>query len=535
MSVMFDDYGRPFIILKDIGEKERLKGIDAQKQHILAARSIANIMRTSLGPRGMDKILVSQDGDVTITNDGATILSEMEVTNQVAKLMVQLSQSQDDEIGDGTTSVVVLAGALLEQAELLLNKGIHPIRIADGFELACNIAVDQLAAIAETVEFSLDDFSSLIDIASTSLGSKIVSRCTKKLAEISVEAVLSVADMERKDVNLDLIKLISRPGGKMEDIQLIKGIILDKPWSHPQMESEIKDAKIALLTSAFEPPKPKTKNSLEIKNVEEYNKLATVEQEYFTKMIKDIKDSGANVAMCQWGFDDEANHLLYQNGLQAVRWVGGVELELLAIATGARIVPKFDQLNETKLGSAGTIRQVSFGTSKTKMLVIEDCENTSAVTIFVRGGNKMVIEEIKRSIHDALCVTRNIIRDNHIVYGGGSTEVSCSIKINEEANKVSSLEQYAMRGFADALDSIPMALAENSGLSPIEILADIKSRQIAENNSRIGLDCINCESTDMKNIHVVETLIGKQQQFLLATQVVKMILKIDDVIKQGSA
>jgi len=533
MSFMFDEYGRPFIILRENEERERVKGIEAQKQHILAARSIANILKTSLGPKGMDKILVSQDGDVTITNDGATILGEMDVSNQVAKLMVQLSQSQDDEVGDGTTGVVVLAGALLEHAERLIERGIHPIRIADGYEMACNVAVERLGQISEEVRFAGDNMEQLIKIASTALGSKIVSRCTRQLAEISVKAVLSVADLERKDVNLELIKVEGKTGGSMEDTCLVKGIVLNKDMSHPQMPKNLENAKICLLTCAFEPPKPKTKNTFHITSAEEYQKLSQIEQQYFVDMVQKVKDSGATVAMCQWGFDDEANHLLLANDLPAVRWIGGVELELLAIATGARIIPRFEDITPEKLGKAGRIREVAFGTAKDRMLFIEDCANTNAVTVFVRGGNKMVIEEIKRSIHDSLCVVRNLIRDNRIVFGGGAPEAACSIRIAEEADKISTLEQYAMRAFADALDTIPMTLAENSGMQPIEMLAAVKSKQVTDQNPRIGVDCFENRARDMKEIDVIETLTGKQHQLLLATQVVKMILKIDDVIKMG--
>jgi len=268
-------------------------------------------------------------------------------------------------------------------------------------------------------------------------------------------------------------------------------------------------------------------------NAEDYKKLQQMEQKYFEDMVNAVKKTGANLVLCQWGFDDEANHLLYQNGLTAVRWVGGVELELIAIATGGRIVPRFSEVSADKLGKAGSVKEVSFGTTKERMLVIEQCANSKAVTILIRGGNKMVVEEAKRSIHDALCVTRNLIRNDSIVYGGGSVEIACSLAVLQAAEKISSLEQYAVRAFADALDAIPMALAENSGLAPIETLAEVKARQITENNPRLGVDCLMIGTNDMKEQKVFESLLGKTQQMLLATQVVKMILKIDDVIKSG--
>jgi T-complex protein 1 subunit epsilon len=528
-TVAFDEYGRPFIILRDQDSQSRLTGIDAQKSHILAAKAVANILRTSLGPKGLDKMMINPDGDVTITNDGATILEQMDVEHEIAKLMVQLSKSQDDEIGDGTTGVVVLAGALLDHAEDLLNRGIHPIRIADGYELAAVAACKELDRIAETFPIDLNNPEPLIQVAMTTLSSKIVNKCHRQMATIAVDAVLAVADMNRKDVDFELIKVEGKVGGKMQDTMLVKGVVVDKDFSHPQMPKEVKDAKIAILTCPFEPPKPKTKHKLDITSVEDYKRLKDYERETFDKMIKDVKDKGANLVICQWGFDDEANHLLLQNKLPAVRWVGGPEIELIAIATGGRIVPRFAELSEEKLGKAGIVRELTFGTTKDRMLVIEQCPNSRAVTIFIRGGNKMIIEEAKRSIHDALCVIRNLVKDNRIVYGGGAAEIACSLAVHKEADKVSTLEQYAVRAFGEALETIPLALAENSGLPPIHTLADVKSRQVKETNPRLGIDCLSTGTCDMKEQNVIETLVSKKQQILLATQVVKMILKIDDI------
>ena len=461
------------------------------KQHILAAKSVASLVKTSLGPRGLDKILISPDGDITVTNDGATILGQMEIKDNIAQLLVSLSQSQDAEIGDGTTGVVVLAGALLEQATELIDKGIHPIRIADGYDTACEVAVKELDKISDEIAFGRDNTENLFKVAKTSLGSKIVSKAHDQFAQIAVDAVLSVADLERKDVDFELIKVDGKVGGALEDTLLVKGVIVDKDFSHPQMPSEVKDAKLAILTCAFEPPKPKTKHKLDITSVAEYKELQKYEQTKFTEMIQQIKDTGANVVICQWGFDDEANHLLLTNQLPAVRWVGGPEIELIAIATNGRIVPRFEDLSAEKLGTAGIVREMSFGTTREKMLVIEECANSRAVTVFVRGSNKMIIDEAKRSLHDALCVVRNLVTDNRIVYGGGSAEIACSLAIEREALETRGLEQYSMRAFSDALDAIPMALAENSGLSPIETLADLKARQgKGEGVGRLGVDCM---------------------------------------------
>jgi len=528
-SLAFDEFGRPFMILKDEMMQNRLTGTDAIKSHIIAAKAVANILKTSLGPKGLDKLMQSADGDITITNDGATILKQMDVDHQVAKLMVQLSQSQDDEIGDGTTGVVVLCGALLEQAEHLIDKGIHAIRIADGFELASQCAIKNLEKIADEFKIDPNSTENLVRTAKTTLGSKIINKCHDQMARIAVDAVMAVADLETKDVNFELIKVEAKVGGQMEDSMLVKGVIIDKDFSHPQMPKELKNVKIAILTCPFEPPKPKTKHKLDVQSVEDYKLLRAYEKETFEKMVEQVKDAGANLAICQWGFDDEANHLLLQRELPAVRWVGGPEIELIAIATGGRIVPRFQELSKEKLGTAGLVRELTFGTTKDKMLVIEECKNSKAVTIFLRGGTRMIIEEAKRSMHDALCVVRNLVRDNRVVYGGGASEISCALAVSKEADNIKTIEQYAFRSFADALEQIPLALAENCGLAPIETLTDIKSRQVSENNPALGVNCMELGSNDMKEQSVIETLHSKKSQIQLATQLVKMILKIDDV------
>ncbi|KAK5083749.1 T-complex protein 1 subunit epsilon [Lithohypha guttulata] len=508
-QVMKDEQGRPFIVVRDQGKKKRIAGTEAVKQHIVAARTVANIVKTSLGPRGLDKILISPDGDITITNDGATILGQMEISNHIAKLLVELSKSQDDEIGDGTTGVVVLAASLLEQAADLIDKGIHPIRIADGYDQACEVAVAHLDEISDEIPFTRENTTNLLKVAKTSLGSKIVSKAHDQFAQIAVDAVMSVADLERKDVDFELIKVDGKSGGALEDSLLVKGVIIDKDFSHPQMPDEVRDAKIAILTCAFEPPKPKTKHKLDITSVEEFKRLQQYERQKFEEMIQQIKDTGANLAIC------------------------GPEIELIAIATNGRIVPRFEDLSPEKLGKAGVVREMSFGTTREKMLVIEECANTRAVTVFVRGSNKMIIDEAKRSLHDALCVVRNLVRDNRVVYGGGAAEIACSLAIEDAAANNAGLEQYAMRAFADALDAVPMALAENSGLSPIEALAAVKSRQNNEKNSKLGIDCMQTGSNDMKEHFVIDPLIGKKQQLLLATQLCRLILKISQVIVPG--
>ncbi|CEH15711.1 probable t-complex-type molecular epsilon subunit [Ceraceosorus bombacis] len=538
-----DEHGRPFIVVREQGKKTRAQGIQALKNHISAAKSVAQIVRTSLGPRGLDKILISPDGDIQVTNDGATIMQNMELENQIAKLMVQLSASQDSEIGDGTTGVVVLAGALLEHSEALLDRGIHPIRIADGFERACQVAVSALEKVADKVDFgkSKGEQVELLKTAKTSLGSKIVSKAGDLFANIAVDAVLSVADLDRRDVDFELIKVDGKSGGSLEDTALVKGVVVDKDFSHPQMPREVRNAKIAILTCPFEPPRPKTKHKLDITSVEEYKKLQEYEKTTFEDMIKRVKDCGANLVICQWGFDDEANHLLLQHDLPAVRWVGGPEIELIAIATNGRIVPRFEDLSPEKLGTAGLVKEVGFGTTRDRMLVIEECANPRAVTVFVRfacppaylrTATLQIIDEAKRALHDAICVVRNLVVDNRVVYGGGAAEIVASVAVAKAADEIATIEQYAMRAFASALDAIPLALAENSGYAPIETLAEAKASQINTNDPRIGIDCMGSGITNMREARVFDPLVSKRQQLLLATQLVRAVLKIDDVIEQ---
>ncbi|CAD2216338.1 T-complex protein 1 subunit epsilon [Angomonas deanei] len=329
---------------------------------------------------------------------------------------------------------------------------------------------------------------------------------------------------------MDLIKVEGKVGGRLEDTCLVSGIVIDKDFSHPQMPKHLENPKIAILTCAFEPPKPKTKHTLQITSAEHMSELHEQEQEYFRKQVQQCKDSGADLIICQWGFDDEANYLLYRSQLPAVRWVGGVELEMIAIATGGRIVPRFEELSADKLGTCGSVREVGFGTTKDRMIFIENCPRSNAVTIFIRGGNQMMIEEAKRSLHDALCMVRNLIRDNRIVYGGGSSELAASHAVHVHADSVSTVDQYAIRAFGDALESIPINLAINSGLDPIKALSDARKSHIDGKNPFAGVDCMDRGTIDMKEQRVFETLSGKCSQLRLATQVVKMILKIDDVI-----
>ena len=539
LGVSQDENGNPVYLMREGTEKKRARGLEAHKSNITIARALANTLRTSLGPRGMDKILVSGDRELTITNDGATILERMEVDNHIARLLVDLSKCQDNEIGDGTTGVVVLAGSLLEHAETLLDKGIHPIRISDGYDMACDVAIKHLESIATTYSFSADNKEPLIKAAMTSLGSKVINRYHRTMAEVAVNAVLQVADLQRNDVDFELIKVRSKIGGKLEDIKIIDGFLIDQEMSHPGMRKSVNHAKIAVLTCPFEPPKPKTTYKIDVDSVEKYNTLYREEQQFFIDMIEHLREAGANFVVCQWGFDDEANHLLMQNDINAVRWVKGEDIEAVALATGARIIPRFEDISSDKLGYAEAVREISLGTSSDKIMVFEGLQPQQTTadsvphtisTVFIRGGNNMIIEEARRSLHDAMCVVRNLIRDPRVIYGGGSAEISCSLAVAEAAEHVGTVEQYALRAFSEALDIIPLTLARNSSIQPIETLAVVKAAQKKTGNHHLGIDCMRRNTIDMKEQNVFETLSSKVQQLLLATQVVRMILKIDEVI-----
>ncbi|GMM46229.1 chaperonin-containing T-complex subunit [Pichia kluyveri] len=541
-----DEMGRPLIIVRDQSNKTKSSGLDALKSHIQAARQVSDILKTSLGPRGLDKILISPDGEINITNDGATILSEMQIENQIAKLLVELSKSQDDEIGDGTTGVVILAGALLDQALKLIEMGIHPIKVANGYEKASQIISSHLDSISDeinidklNIENNLLESSDLFKAAKTSLGSKIVNKNHNQFAKLAVESVLKITDFNRNDVDFELIKLQGKVGGSISDSKLINGVCIEKDFSHPQMNKNLNNVKIAILSCPFEPPKPKTKHKLEISNVDEFKNLQKFESNKFIQMIESIKNVGANLVICQWGFDDEANSLLLSNNLPAVRWVGGSDIESIAIATKGSIVSRFEDLTPEKLGYADKVYEVEFGTTRDKMIIIEnnntkiDTNKVNTVTNLIRGSNKMIVDESIRSLHDSICVVRNLIKNNKIVYGGGSVETSCSLKIMQEADKQKGIDQYAFRAFSQALDVIPMSLAENSGYNPIVELTKLKAAQVANNNPHLGIDCLGNNNNNMKDLFVIETFIGKKQQLLLATQLTRMILKINNVIISG--
>lgn len=521
-QIFSDELGQSFSVNQDTVE---VRGKECLYANIATVNAIASFLKTSLGPTGMDKILVSKDDAITVTNDGATILKEMDMTNNpVSQLVLQLSQAQDDEIGDGTTSIVILAAGILNQAKLLYDKGVHPIQITEGFNVALKLAVQHLHTISEEVT---DLNGTLLKAAKTSLGSKIVSKTgdTEYLAKIVVDAALAVVDNSRKDVDLDLINIVSKAGGNIRNSTLVKGIILKKEFSHPQMGKIHKDAKVALLACPFEPPRLKNKNALLIKTATEFQNMEQYEKQKFREMIEALKSNKVDVVLCQWGLDDEANSLLMSNNIPTVRWVGGSDLGLIAAHIDASIVSRFEDLNESKLGVA-SVREQCLGTDDTPFIIVESASRNKAVSILVRGSTEFIIEECKRSIRDALCACRNIIKSQRTTTGGGSADLSMSIELEKRAKEFP--EEEAIKGFAKALLEIPFTLAKNSGYD-YSVIEKLKELNLV--NNKIGVDCNETGEKDMKKNGIYESMESKIRQITMATDLVNMILKINEVIK----
>lgn len=522
-NVIYDELGRAITISTQLQKKST-----SLKDFIATIKSMSTLLKTSLGPNGLDKILQSQDDDITITNDGATILKEMAMKeNPISRLLQRLSSAQDDEIGDGTTSVVLLAASLLKKAEELIEKGVHPIKINEGYDAACRLTMEHLDTIKDSIKPSALK-EAMRHSALTSLGSKIVCKVKDIIADVCVNSVLRVCDMDRRDVDFELIKIVKKIGPDFKGTELINGLLLDKCFSHFQMPKTITHGKIALLACPFEPPKLKTKNQLRITNVEDYKNLENYEKEKFIEMIRCIKNAGANVILCQWGFDDEANSLLMEHNLPAVRWVGGQDLELAAVYTGGSIISRFEDLREEDLGS-GDLREIVLGTEGEKAIMLEN-NSGKTVTILVRASSDLALSEAERCVIDALSAVRNILVSPFVVYGGGSAEVSCSLKLASHISNIDDGEEReCIKAFASALEEIPLILAKNSDLDPIKTLDLIKTEQNKSGHSFIGVDCTG-NGNDMKKNKVFESLSSKKMQILMATQLAAMILKIDEVI-----
>jgi thermosome len=522
--------GMPVLILKE--GATQTKGRDAQKNNITAAKLIAEVIRTSLGPRGMDKMLVDTLGDVTITNDGATILKEIDVQHPAAKMMVEISKATDNEVGDGTSSVVILAGALIEKAEELIGKDVHPTIIVDGYRKSAIKAIEILNSMGQKIREN--DKEDLIKVARTSMQTKLVSRESDQIAELVVSACLQVS--EKSDslskVDIDDIKVEKKAGGSLHDTKLIKGIVLDKEVVHGGMPKKVEKAKIALLNSALEIEKTEFDAKINISSPDQMNLFLEEENKMLKNMVNKITATGANVVICQKGLDDIAQHYLAKAEVLTVRRVKESDMAKLAKATGARVVSNLDDLTAKDLGSADLVEERKIETDK--WVFVEGAKHPKAVTILIRGGSQRVVDEAERSVHDALMVTKDVLERPVIVAGGGAPEAYAAAKLREWVSTLSGREQLAAEKFAESLEVIPLTLAENAGMDPIDTITDLRSKQ-SKGSKWTGIDVRNGKIADISKLEIFEPLVVKEQIIKSATEVASMILRIDDVIASGKS
>jgi thermosome len=524
--------GMPVLILKE--GASQTKGRDAQKNNITAAKLISEIVRTSLGPRGMDKMLVDSLGDVTITNDGATILKEIDVQHPAAKMMVEISKATDNEVGDGTTSVVILAGSLIEKAEDLISKDVHPTIIVDGYRKSATKAIEILNNLATKIDAT--DKEQLTRIARTSMLTKLIAREAGEVAELVVNAVLQVAEQKPDGkgyrVDLDDIKVEKKAGGSLADTKLIKGIVLDKEVVHGGMPKRTEKAKIALVNSALEIEKTEFDAKINISSPDQMNMFLEEENRMLKSMVDKIIATGANVVICQKGIDDIAQHYLAKSGILTVRRVKESDMTKLARATGARIVNNLEDLTDKDIGLADLVEERKVETDK--WVFIEGCKHPKSVTILIRGGSQRVVDEADRSVHDALMVTKDVLERPVIVVGGGAPESYVAGKIREWANTLSGREQLAAEKFAESLEVIPLTLAENAGMDPIDTITELRARQ-GKGSKSAGIDAKAAKVTDVSKSDIVEPLSVKEQIIKSATEAASMILRIDDVIASSKS
>ena len=525
MSIQGPRGSMPIVILKE-GSSET-KGREAQKNNIAAAKIIAEIVRTSLGPRGMDKMLVDSLGDVTITNDGATILKEIDVQHPAAKMLVEISKTTDNEVGDGTTSVVVLAGSLLEYAETLINQDVHPTIIVDGYRKAAKKAKQYLEEIAETVTGS--DRAMLLKVAKTSMQTKLVRKESGFLADLVVKSVSAVAEKEGADfkVDEDDIKVEKKAGGSMRDCSIIQGIILDKEVVHGGMPKKIDEAKIALINTALEISKTETDAKINITNPQQIKSFLDEENRMLKNMVDKVIGSGATVVFCQKGIDDMSQHYLAKAGVLAVRRIKESDLTKLAKATGARIVTNLDDLYEKDLGTANLVEERKI--EEDRWVFVEGCKHPKSVSLLLRGGSQKVVDEVERSVHDAIMVVRDVMEFPSIVAGGGAPETYVATKLRSWSKSLEGREQLAAEKFAEAMESIPLALAENAGMDPIDTLATLRSKQL-KGEKWTGIDVLKGRVSNMKTSDIIDPLAVKNQVISAASEAACMILRIDDVI-----
>jgi thermosome len=515
----------PVLILREGTKREKGKG--AQMSNIAAAKAIGEAVRSTLGPRGMDKMLVDSMGDVVITNDGVTILKEIDVEHPAAKMIVEVAKTQDEECGDGTTTAVILAGELLKRAEGLIEQNVHPTVIAAGYRLASQKAQEILKTVG--IKVAPDDAEMLNDIATTAMISKSVSASREILADIAVKAVLSIA--EKKDgkfeVDQDNIQIVKKVGGSMEDSKMISGIIVDKEVVHSGMPKKVENAKIALIDSALEVKKTEIDAKIEITDPSQLQAFLNEEEKMLKKMVDTIKKSGATVAFCQKGIDDLAQHYLAKEGIYAVRRAKKSDMEKLAKATGATIASKLDELKASDLGFAALVEEKKIGGDQ--MTFVTGCKNPKAVSILIRGGTEHVIDEIERSLDDAISVIGLALEDGILVTGGGSTATEIALKLREYAASVGGREQIAIDQFANAMEIIPTTLAENAGLDPIDVLIEMRKAH-KDGKKYAGINVFTGKVVDMKNEKVLEPIRVGKQAINSATEAAVMILRIDDVI-----
>ena len=523
--MMVGQGGQPVVILPE--GTQRYVGRDAQRLNILAARVIAETVRTTLGPKGMDKMLVDSLGDIVITNDGATILDEMDIQHPAAKMMVEIAKTQDKEAGDGTTTAVVIAGELLAKAEELLDQNVHPSIVIKGYTLAAEKAQEIIDSIAIAVE--PDNEETLTKIASTSITGKNAESHKDLLAKLAVEAVKQVAEKVNGTyvVDIDNIKLEKKEGGSVRDTQLIRGVVIDKERVHPRMPRKVENAKIALINDALEVKKTETDAKINITAPDQLYAFLEQEEKMLQEMVEQVAATGANVLFCQKGIDDLAQHYLAKHGILAVRRVKKSDMEKLAKATGAKVVTNVKDLTSEDLGYAEVVEERKVAGEN--MIFVEGCKNPKAVTILIRGGTEHVVDEVERALEDAIKVSKDVMEDSAILPGGGATELDLSIRLDEFAKKVGGKEQLAVEAFAEALKVIPKTLAENAGLDTIDVLV----KAISEHKNKgkaIGVDVFAGEPADMLERGVIEPARVKRQAIKSASEVAIMILRIDDVI-----
>ncbi|HZY69918.1 MAG TPA: thermosome subunit beta [Thermoplasmata archaeon] len=520
--------GTPIIVLKEGTERDR--GKSAAHSNIAAARAIADAVRTTLGPRGMDKMLVDSMGDITITNDGVTILKEVDVEHPTAKMLVEVAKTQDQQCGDGTTTAVVIAGELLKRAEELLDQNIHPTVITRGYQIAVQEGQRLLEKEIAT-KVTSKDRQILHDVALTAMGSKGVYGSREELAKIAVDAVDKIVEQrgDRVIADVDQIKVEKRHGGTIKDTSLVDGIILDKERGHPRMPKTVKGAKIALLNSALEIKKTEIESKISIKNANQIQGFLDEEDKTFRRMVEAVKASGANVVISQKGIDDVVLHYLSKEGIFAVKQVKESDLQKLARATGAKIVTGVKDLTADQLGQAELVEEKKIGDED--MTFITGCKNPRSVSILVRGGTEHVTQEVERSLHDALKVVASVVEDGIVCPGGGATEIDLSVKLRKFAPSVGGREQLAVEQFAQALEAIPWALAENGGYDSINTLIELRGAHDGPNaNRNIGVNLTDGKGADMWNLHVVEPARVKRQALSSAVEVANMVLRIDDII-----